>query len=122
MEARAISRYQRISVKKANRLLELIRGKNAKEALNILYFLQKPKHKVPILKALKSAIANAIYKAGKVKLKEEDLYVKEARVTPGPMLKRWQAGPMGRAMMIRRRTSHIYITVATIEENKKGEE
>ncbi len=119
MEARAISRYQRISVKKANRILELIRGKNAKEALNILYFLPKPRHKVPILKTLKSAIANAIYKSGKAKLKEEDLYVKEARVTPGPMLKRWQAGPMGRAMMIRRRTSHIYITVASKEEKEE---
>lgn len=119
MEARAISRYQRISVKKANRILELIRGKNAKEALNILYFLPKPKHKIPILKALRSAIANAIYKSGKAKLKEEDLYVKEARVTPGPMLKRWQAGPMGRAMMIRRRTSHIYITVETKKEKEE---
>ncbi|MCX7837217.1 MAG: hypothetical protein N2323_04580, partial [candidate division WOR-3 bacterium] len=76
MEARAISKYQRISVKKANRILELIRGRNAKEALNILYFLPKPRHKVPILKALKSAIANAIYKSGKARLKEEDLYVK----------------------------------------------
>ncbi|MEO0072557.1 MAG: 50S ribosomal protein L22 [candidate division WOR-3 bacterium] len=115
MEAVAIARYQRGSVKKMNRILELIRNKPVVEALSILEFLPKPTKRA-ILKTLKSAVANAIVKAGKARLSEKDLYVKVAKVDSGPMMKRYQPGPRGSASMIRKRTCHITIKVATHEE------
>ncbi|MEO0114186.1 MAG: 50S ribosomal protein L22 [candidate division WOR-3 bacterium] len=118
MEAKAISYYQRVSPKKINRILELIRNRDVPEALNILTFLNKPT-KLSVLKTLRSAVANAINLAGKVKLSEEDLFVKRAFVNGGPMMKRVQPGPRGSASLIRRRTSHICIVVATKEEKRK---
>ena len=110
VQGSAINRYAKISAKKANRILELIRNRTVPDALNTLIFLNKPS-KTPILKTLKSAVANAVLKAGRAKLKEEELRVLEARADGGPMLKRFQAGPHGRAMMIRKRTAHITVKV-----------
>jgi large subunit ribosomal protein L22 len=114
VEAFAVTRYARISAKKANRILMLIRNRDVPDALNTLLFLNKPT-KTPILKTLRSAVANAVQKAGRAKLKEEELFVEEARADGGPMLKRFQAAPHGRAMMIRRRTSHITVKVTQRE-------
>ncbi|MEO0098904.1 MAG: uL22 family ribosomal protein [candidate division WOR-3 bacterium] len=113
IESQAISRYQRVSAKKINRILALIRGKPVPEALNILTFLNKQRTKTFVLKTLKSAIANAIYKSGKAKVKEEDLFVKEATCDPGPSLKRVRAGPRGMPLFYKHRTSHIKIKVGT---------
>jgi large subunit ribosomal protein L22 len=110
MEANAIGRYQRVSPRKIGRILHLIRDKNVPEALSTLKFLNKPT-KESVMKTLQSAVANAVAKAGKAKLEEKDLFVSEARVNGGPMMKRWQAGARGSPMMYRRRTSHIYIAV-----------
>jgi large subunit ribosomal protein L22 len=118
MEAKALCRHQRVSPKKLNRILQLIRNRDVPEALNILTFLAKPT-KITILKTLRSAVANAISTAGKAKLSEKDLYVKKAIVNAGPMMKRWQAGPRGSASIIRRRTSHICIVVASRKEATK---
>jgi large subunit ribosomal protein L22 len=114
MEAHAISRYQRGSAKKLSRIAALIHDQDVPQALNTLMFLNKPTKK-PVLKTLQSAVANAVNKAGKAKLDESDLRVAEARVTDGPMLKRWQAGARGMGAMIRRRTAHIYVRVQTRE-------
>jgi len=118
MEAKAYCYYQRVSAKKINRILELIRNRNVPEALNILTFLAKPT-KQSVLKTLRSAVANAIITAGKAKLSEKDLYVKKAIVNSGPVMKRWQAGPRGSASIIRKRTSHIHIVVASREGDTK---
>jgi len=115
MEARATSRYQRGSAKKLGLMADLIRGKEVTTALRTLSFLAKPS-KAPVLKTLRSAVANAISKAGKAKLHEEDLVVSEARVDQGPALKRWRPGPRGMASIIRRRTVHVHVRVRT----KKG--
>lgn len=115
MEAVARARYQRVSAKKMNRILRLIRNKPVPKAMAILRFLPKPS-KTPIVKTLKSAVANAMVKVGKAKLDEKDLFVKSATADPGPMMKRFRAGPRGSANMILRRTCHINITVATKEE------
>ena len=117
MEAHAINRYQRVSARKLNRILDLIRDRDVPTALNTLRFLHKPT-KRPILKTLESAVANAMNKAGKAKLEEKDLVIAEARVNGGPMMKRWQAGPRGMGMQIRRRTAHVHITVKTREDAK----
>jgi large subunit ribosomal protein L22 len=118
MEAKAFCYYQRVSAKKINCILALIRNRAVPDAFNILTFLAKPT-KQSVLKTLHSAVANAISLAGKAKLAENDLYVKKAIVNGGPMMKRWQAGPRGSATIIRRRTSHICIVVASKEGVKK---
>jgi len=123
MEAHASSRYQRVSAKKIGRILELIRDRDVPVALNTLHFLNKPT-KMPVLKTLQSAVANAVAKAGKVKLAEKDLAVAEARVSPGPSLKRWRAGARGSGVRYRHRTAHIYIAVVKREQTApaQGEE
>ncbi|OYD16328.1 50S ribosomal protein L22 [candidate division WOR-3 bacterium JGI_Cruoil_03_51_56] len=117
MEAYATTRYQRGSAKKMGLIVDLIRGKDVPTALRALVFLPKAT-KGPVLKTLRSAVANAINKAGKAKLHEEDLIVKEARADQGPVLKRWRPGPRGMASVIRKRTVHVHVRVAT----KKGVE
>ncbi|UCG43347.1 MAG: 50S ribosomal protein L22 [candidate division WOR-3 bacterium] len=115
MQATATSRFQRGSAKKLGQIATLVRGKDVPEALRALTFLAKPS-KGPVLKTLRSAVANAINKAGKAKLHEEDLYVAEARVDQGPALKRWRPAPRGMASLIRKKTCHVHIRVETKKE------
>jgi len=117
MEASAVSRYQRGSARKLGIIADLVRGKEVPEALRTLTFLPKPS-KRPVLKALRSAVANAVNRAGKAKLHEQDLFVAEIRVNQGPTMKRWRPGPRGMAGVIRKRTCHVHVKVAT----KKGVE
>jgi large subunit ribosomal protein L22 len=112
IEAHAISRYQPGSAKKLVLIADLIRGKSVPLALKTLTFLMKPT-KAPVLKTLRSAVANAITKAGKAKLHEEDLIVAEVRIDQGPTMKRWQPGPRGSATPIRKRSVHVSVRVAT---------
>jgi large subunit ribosomal protein L22 len=115
MESKAISRFIRISPSKARLVADMIRGKPVEDAYTILQFTRK-KASVPILKTLKSAVSNAIAQKGTFEVKPEDMYVAEIRVDEGPMMKRWRPMAMGRAGMIRRRTSHIYVVVKTHSE------
>ena len=116
IEARAIGRFQPGSAKKLTLVADLIRGRDVPTALRTLAFLVKPT-KAPLMKTLRSAVSNAITKAGKAKLKEEDLVVADVRVDQGPILKpkRWQPGPRGMATPIRKPTVHVSIRVATKE-------
>ena len=111
METRAIQRYVRITPRKCNQVLELIRGQSVEEAQITLEFTPKLGARI-VQKVLKSAVANALH-AGKVRL--EDLYVKEAVVGAGPTLKRWLPRAQGRATPLLKRTSHVKVTVATKE-------
>jgi large subunit ribosomal protein L22 len=112
MEAHAIGRYQRVSARKIGRILPLIRNRDVPSALTTLRLLNKPT-KMPVLKALQSAVANAVARAGKARLEEKDLHVTEARVCGGPSMKRWHAGPRGTGMRYKHRTAHVYVKVAT---------
>ncbi|MEO0081979.1 MAG: 50S ribosomal protein L22 [candidate division WOR-3 bacterium] len=112
MEARAVSRFQRGSAKKLRLVCELIRGKDVPTALRTLIYLPKPT-KAPVLKTLRSAVANAVSMAGKAKLREEDLVVTDVRADQGPVMKRWQPGPRGMATIIRKRSVHVTVSVAT---------
>ncbi len=114
IEATAVGRFQPGSAKKLTLVADLIRGRDVPTALRTLTFLVKPS-KAPVMKTLRSAVANAIVKAGKAKLKEEDLVVSEVRVDQGPILKprRWQPGPRGMATPIRKPTVHVSVRVAT---------
>ncbi len=111
METRAIQRYVRITPRKCNQVLELIRGQSVEQAQITLEFTPKLGARI-VQKVLKSAVANALH-AGKVRL--EDLYVKEAVVGAGPTLKRWLPRAQGRATPLLKRTSHVRVTVATKE-------
>ena len=107
----AIHRYARISPTKVRLVLDVIRGKSANEAARILKFVAKRSSPM-IKKVLDSAINNADQK-GVSNL--NDLYIVEAKADGGPMGKRFRPGPMGRAMRIRKRTSHIKLV---LEERK----
>ncbi len=123
MEAIAKLRNIRITPQKARRVVNLIRGKQATEALGILKF-QPQAASEPIYKVVASAVANAKVKgenAGAV-IDEDDLVISEAFVDEGVTLKRFRPRAQGRAFRINKRTSHITVVVATPDEfaNKAG--
>jgi len=107
MEARAIARYIRISPRKVNIVIDLIRGKKVCEAFAILK--HTPKAASPVLeKLLKSAVANA---ENNHNMNVDKLYISEAYATQGPTLKRYRARAKGRGVRILKRTSHITLVV-----------
>jgi len=112
MEARAIARHVRVSPRKARLVVDLIRGKVATDAQQILAFTPRAAAE-DVGKVLKSAMANA---EKNLKVKPETLVVSQAFVDEGPTLKRIQPRAMGRAYRIRKRTSHITVVVKQREE------
>lgn len=119
MEAKAIARHVRVTPRKARRMVDLIRGKKATEAITILKFAPQDAS-LPVRKVLESAIANARVKADKASepFRENDLVVKETYVDEGVTLKRFRARAQGRAARINKRTSHITVVVANKEGNR----
>jgi large subunit ribosomal protein L22 len=109
MEARAEARYIRISPQKARLVVDLIRGRNAGEAINILRATNK-RIAPAVEKVLRSAIANAENRSADVDV--DKLVISEAYVNEGPRMKRVRPAPMGRAYRYQRRLAHIAITVA----------
>jgi large subunit ribosomal protein L22 len=107
MEVKARLRFARISPRKARLVADRVRGKRSEEALNILSFTKKASAKI-LIKLLKSAIANATQKKT---VDIDRLYVKQIMVDQGPTMKRFQPRALGRATTIRKRTSHINITL-----------
>ena len=116
MEAKAIARHVRVTPRKARRMVDLIRGKKAAEAITILKFAPQDAS-VPVRKVLESAVANARVLADKnnTPLRENELIVKETYVDEGVTLKRFRARAQGRAGRINKRTSHITVVVADKE-------
>jgi large subunit ribosomal protein L22 len=110
MEAKAIVRYIRITPRKANQILELIRGKDVEAAVTILHFTPKNGARIAE-KLLKSAVANAVNREGKVRV--SDLVVRSAVVGAGPTMKRFLPRAQGRATPLLKRTSHLTIVVGT---------
>ena len=107
MEARAELRHARISARKVKIVIDLIRGKNAKEAIAILKYTNKAAAPM-VEKLLKSAIANAENNHG---MKSNNLYVAEIYANQGPTMKRIRPAAKGSAVRIRKRTSHITIVL-----------
>jgi len=111
MEARAINRYIGTSPRKMRLVIDLIRGKAVEEALTILHFA--PKHAAKTAeKVLRSAIANIQNKEEGGRVDTGTLFVKEAFVDGGPVVKRISPAPMGRAFRIRKRSNHVTIVVS----------
>ena len=109
METRAIAKQVRISPIKTRLVVDLIRGKKVNEALTILNNTNN-KAARKVVKVLNSAIANAV---NNFEADINTLYVKEARVDAGPVMKRVLLDSRGRIGHKDKRTSHIVITVAS---------
>ena len=116
VESIARVRHIRVTPQKARRVVALIKGKQAEEALAILKFAPQSASE-PIYKLVASAIANARVKADKdgEYLDEQDLYVQNAYVDEGTTLKRFRPRAQGRAFQIKKRTSHITVVLSTPE-------
>lgn len=112
-DVRAIQRTARQSPYKMRLVMDQIRGKDVNDALALLMFSKKHAAK-QIEKVLKSAVANAEFKARESgdSIDLDRLYIKHAVINEGPKLKRFMPAAMGRATPIRKRTSHVDIVVA----------
>ena len=117
IESIARVRHIRITPQKARRVVDLIRGKQAEEAMAILKFAPQSAAD-PVRKLVASAVANARVKADATNsyLDEQDLFIAKAFVDEGTTLKRFQPRAQGRAFRINKRTSHITIVLATPDE------
>jgi large subunit ribosomal protein L22 len=103
MESKALLRYARVSPRKVRRITNLIKGKTAGDALISLKFLPHSPAKI-VSKVLRSAVANAEQK--KV-ADPEAMRITRILVDQGPVMKRMMPRAMGRADVIKKRSSHI---------------
>ncbi len=108
MEAKAILKHARITPRKARRVIDLIRGKKAGEALLSLKFMPY-RASGHIEKILKAAMYNAENKD--TNIDSESLLISRAFVDQGPVMKRIEQRAMGKANVIRKRTCHITLTL-----------
>ena len=115
MEARAQSRFMRITAQKARLVVDLIRGKPVERALSLLEYTPKRGARL-VAKTLRSAVANA---ESSQRIDVDQLYVKRAFVDEGPTAKRFLPRAHGRATKVFKRTSHITVVV---DERPKGGE
>ncbi len=105
MVSQAVARFVKVSPRKVRLVIDLVRGENAQEALDILANLDK-RAATYVERALKSAINSAKLKS---KLDAKDLNISKITADGGPMLTRYKAQAMGRATVIRKRTTHIHV-------------
>jgi len=113
-----------MSPRKLRRVAELIKGERVDKALNVLEFTHKAAAKA-LFRTVKSAASNAIAAEGSAKIKVENLFISKITIDGGPTWKRIRPVGMGRAYVIRKRTSHIGVTlvekkpkVSAVETNK----
>jgi large subunit ribosomal protein L22 len=116
MPFQAQHRFARISPRKARLLMNLIRGRNVDDAITLLRF-SKQRSSVMIEKVVRSAVANA--NENEAAPSRSTLFVAKAWVDPGPVIKRFQPKDRGKAYPIKKRTSHLCVTV---DERGEGEE
>lgn len=109
MESSALIKYVRVTPRKARRVVDLLKGKSANEAMVLLRYMPY-RAAIFVEKALKSAIANAEQKNTKVDI--DKLKIVKAVVEQGPTMKRLEPRAMGRANIIKKRTCHIRIILA----------
>lgn len=121
MEAKAQARYVRVTPMKARRVVDLIRGREATQALAVLEFAPQAASET-VYKVVQSAIANARVKADRASepFDERELVVAAAYVDEGPTLKRFRPRAQGRAYRINKRTSHITVVVAPRPERSSS--
>lgn len=115
MEVKAKARFIRMSPRKVRLVVDAVRGLSVPHALTQLRFINKAAA-LPVRKVIESAAANAEHNFS---LKRADLTVKEISVDGGPIFKRWRPRAMGRSAPIRKRTSHINVTLASKDAEPK---
>jgi len=108
VEVRSVQRGIRMSAQKVRLVLEVVRGKPAREALAILKFLPKRAAR-PVLAAVRSAVANA---ENNFNMDPDDLVIMRCSADEGRTLKRWRPRARGRVNQILKRSSHITVVVA----------
>jgi len=125
MYAKAKARFIHASPRKLRDVVNLIRGRDVTNALSTLKLISRTST-IPIEKVLRSAVANAVQLTD---VNEEDLYISKITVDIGSVMKRFRAAPMGRAVKIRKRTSHINIVLqdkvkkkVSVSQNKQSRE
>ena len=107
MEVKAVAKNVRLTPRKVRLVLDLVSGKDVKEALAILKFT--PRNTAPVVsKLIKSAVANA---TNNHQMNEEKLYVKTIYADEARVLKRWMPRAKGSASQILKRSSHITVVV-----------
>ncbi len=116
MEARAVSRFNTISARKARLVADLVRGKDVEEAVHLLSLT--PKKAAPMIqKIILAAVANARVSAEETTaVSDEDFIIRDIRVDEGPTQKRIRPRAQGRAYRIRKRTSHISVIVSAADK------
>ena len=112
MEVKAVARYIRMSPQKVRLVIDLVRGRDVDEALEMLRFTPKVAAK-PVAKVIRSAVSNAKQNYG---LEREDLYIAHIVADEGPTLKRGRFGARGRFKPILKRSSHITVVLSEREE------
>lgn len=117
--AKAEARYLRVSPQKARLVIDMIRGRQAGDAINILGAVNK-RIAPAVEKVLRSAIANAENLSQEVDV--DRLFVSEAYVNEGPRTKRIRPAPMGRAFRYQRRMAHIVVKLGERAEVEEGKE
>ncbi|WP_136193637.1 MULTISPECIES: 50S ribosomal protein L22 [Actinomyces] len=122
MEAKAQAKYVRCTPMKARRVVDVVRGKRAVDAVGVLRFAPQAAA-VPVRKVIESAIANARYLAERdgERFDENDLFITEVYADEGPTLKRFRPRAQGRAGRILKRTSHITVVVGDKADTAKQE-
>ncbi|MBX4198442.1 50S ribosomal protein L22 [Candidatus Parcubacteria bacterium] len=106
----------RQSPRKVRLVADLVRGKRVDQALSDLSFLAK-RSSDSIRKLIQSAVANA----EQMSLDPKNLVIKELRVDKGTTLHRWMPRARGRAFPIKKRSSHIFIALDSVQETPKQE-
>jgi len=113
MEVTALTKYTRISPKKARDVARTIQGRPANDALELLQFIPRKAARL-LHKTLKSAVANA---ENNHNLSSDSLIIKSAIVEEGPAMKRFRPSARGSAHPIRKRTSHLRIVLSESTKN-----
>ena len=108
MPFEARHRFARISPRKARLVMDLIRGRDVDDAIAMLKF-SKQRVSGMIEKVIRSAVANA--NEQEVAPSRNTLFVAQAWVDPGPVIKRFQPKDRGKAYSIKKRTSHLVVTL-----------
>ena len=116
--SKAEARYLRVSPQKARLVVDMIRGRQAGDAINVLGAVNK-RIAPAVEKVLRSAIANAENKSQDVDV--DRLFVAEAYVNEGPRQKRIRPAPMGRAFRYQRRMAHIVVKLGERAETEEEE-
>ncbi len=112
MEARAITKFVRLSPRKVRLVADQIRGKGVEDALAILKFVPKRSAGI-VTKTLRTAVANA---ENTQSVDVDRLFIKQVKVDEGGMWKRFMPRAQGRATRIRKRLSHITIVLDEADE------